>query len=199
MENQRHSVNLSKPVKGRSWTDPVTGEIYPGGNPNEIPPESTPSADFSAAEQAFSQVPESPGYASPDIRRNTRNSYRQIPTDDGMKFCKFCAARIPMDAVICTWCGRQVEPLKSEQQVIINNSCNSNTYNQNTASQPTGQKKDKWVAFFLCLFLGYIGIHRFYEGKIGSGIIYFFTGGLFGIGWIIDLIRILCKPDPYYV
>lgn len=31
------------------------------------------------------------------------------------------------------------------------------------------------------------------------GIVYLFTVGLFGIGWIIDLISILCKPNPYYV
>ena len=51
--------------------------------------------------------------------------------------------------------------------------------------------QNKWVAFFLCLFLGFIGIHRFYVGKVGTGILYLFTGGIFGIGWIVDLIMIL--------
>lgn len=51
--------------------------------------------------------------------------------------------------------------------------------------------KSKWITFFLCLFLGWLGIHRFYVGKIGTGILYIFTGGLFMIGWIVDLIMIL--------
>lgn len=51
--------------------------------------------------------------------------------------------------------------------------------------------KKKWVAFFLCLFLGFLGIHRFYVGKIGTGLLYMFTGGLFFIGAFVDLIKIL--------
>ena len=64
---------------------------------------------------------------------------------------------------------------------------------------PTGKMKRKWTAFFLCLFLGPYGAHKFYEGKIGMGILYFFTAGLFGFGWIADCIAILRKQDPYYV
>lgn len=51
--------------------------------------------------------------------------------------------------------------------------------------------KSKWLDFFLALFLGIFGIHKFYEGKIAMGILYLFTFGLFYIGWIYDLIHIL--------
>ncbi|MDF2699766.1 MAG: hypothetical protein K0Q49_1322 [Haloplasmataceae bacterium] len=53
-------------------------------------------------------------------------------------------------------------------------------------------KSDKsWlVTLLLAIFLGYVGIHRFYAGKIGTGILWLVTAGLFGIGWIIDLILI---------
>lgn len=64
---------------------------------------------------------------------------------------------------------------------------------------PSGKQCSKWVAFFLCLIVGYLGVHKFYEGKNGLGILYLFTMGLFGIGMIIDLLVILGKPDPYYV
>ncbi len=63
----------------------------------------------------------------------------------------------------------------------------------------TGREKNKWITFVLCLLLGGYGVHKFYEGKILMGLIYLFTGGLFYIGVIVDLILILLKPNPYYV
>ena len=66
--------------------------------------------------------------------------------------------------------------------------------------QPRGRAKNKWVAFFLCMFTGWFGGHKFYEGKWGMGLLYLFTYGLFGVGWIVDLIRLLIQPDEtYYV
>ena len=63
---------------------------------------------------------------------------------------------------------------------------------------PTGQLCNKWVSFILCILFGYFGAHKFYEGKKTMGIIYIFTMGIFGIGWVIDLIVLWRKPNPYY-
>ena len=60
-------------------------------------------------------------------------------------------------------------------------------------------EKSKWASFFLCLFFGVIGVHKFYEGKVGLGVLYLFTGGFLGIGVFVDLIVLLFKPNPYYV
>lgn len=46
---------------------------------------------------------------------------------------------------------------------------------------------DYTVAWLLLAFLGIFGIHRFYLGKWGTGLIYFFTGGLLGFGLLYDL------------
>jgi DNA polymerase III epsilon subunit family exonuclease len=52
-----------------------------------------------------------------------------------------------------------------------------------------GNKKTKDLMFFLTVvFLGFLGIHKFIQKKTTLGWVYLFTYGLFGIGWIIDII-----------
>ena len=79
---------------------------------------------------------------------------------------------------------------KEAQNVInINNVASANA---TAGSSDIGfPRKNKIVALILCIFLGGLGIHRFYVGKAGSGVLYFFTCGVFGLGWIIDIILIL--------
>lgn len=120
---------------------------------------------------------------------------RTVPTEN-QKFCKFCGEIIDKECVICPKCGKQVEELKAEQPNIVINNANNNV---NTNVVGYGRPKNKWTAFFLCLFLGPLGAHKFYEGKVGMGILYLCTAGLFGIGWVIDTISLLFKPNPYYV
>ena len=118
-----------------------------------------------------------------------------------MKFCKHCGAKVPVQAVICTACGGQIEELKQAQQqqpnIVITNT-NTNT-NVNGGYMHRGRPRNKWVAFFLCLFIGYLGAHKFYEGKTGTGVLYLLTCGILGIGWMIDIVVLLLKPNPYYV
>ena len=99
------------------------------------------------------------------------------------KFCKHCGKTILKEAVVCVNCGLQVENLKQERYY------GSHRYSY--------REKNKWIAFALCAFLGGFGGHKFYEGKTGLGILYLFTGGLLGIGMLVDLISLLFKPTYY--
>jgi TM2 domain-containing membrane protein YozV len=54
-------------------------------------------------------------------------------------------------------------------------------------------EKSNTVALLLCLFLGALGVHRFYVGKIGTGIVQLLTLGGLGIWALIDLIMIIVQ------
>ncbi|NWK57426.1 TM2 domain-containing protein [Verrucomicrobiaceae bacterium N1E253] len=54
---------------------------------------------------------------------------------------------------------------------------------------------DYTAAWILQTFLGVFGAHRFYLGKIGTGILWFFTAGLFGIGYIYDYFSLNAQVD----
>lgn len=140
-----------------------------------------------------------------ELRR--RMEARKVVAQGNQKFCQHCGTAIDVDCIVCPVCGKQVGQIKSETpQVVINNSNQSSNVNTNTniaanvgSGRHLGRRRNKWVAFFLCLFLGFVGAHKFYDGKTGMGILYICTGGLFLVGVIIDLIQILGRPNPYYV
>jgi len=90
------------------------------------------------------------------------------------KFCGSCGGIIKIAAEICPKCGvRQQNPLSGVIQMGV-----------------PGNKN--WlIALLLCLFLGTLGGHRFYVGKVGTGILQLITFGFCGIWTLIDLIMIL--------
>ena len=57
--------------------------------------------------------------------------------------------------------------------------------------------KSKTTAYLLWFFLGGLGAHKFYLNKTGMGILYIFTFGLFGIGWLIDAFTLGTQVDVY--
>jgi len=99
-----------------------------------------------------------------------------------------------MDAMICPVCGanQQVEPTQQEQTQVQQPVVEQQP-NQNQGNVQTGEK-EKTTALILCI-LPYIvqihGLHRFYTGHIGIGIIQLLTWGGCGIWTLIDLIQII--------
>lgn len=120
---------------------------------------------------------------------NTEDYLDGIPEyNEHTKVCKNCGDIMLDDAFYCLNCETTLHiPTESFDAI------------QKRVSYPLGTRKNKWVSFFLCLFLGWLGAHKFYDGKIGMGLLYMFTLGLFVIGWFIDIIIILFKPNPYFV
>jgi TM2 domain-containing membrane protein YozV len=57
-------------------------------------------------------------------------------------------------------------------------------------ASPTSSKSYS-TTLILAIFLGYLGHHRFYVGKIGTGILDLITVGWLGIGWVIDIFTVL--------
>ena len=94
--------------------------------------------------------------------------------------CPICHTKLQSDKTIqCPICHsnwkEKIEPVKSESEVSIKSD------------------KDYVAMILLCLFVGGLGIHRFYSGKIGTGILMLLTLGGLGIWAIIDLVMIITE------
>ena len=90
------------------------------------------------------------------------------------KYCQACASVIDAAAVVCPHCG---VPQPGASLV-------------GTPYGPASEKRIL-VGFLLCFFLGVFGAHRFYAGKIGTGLLQLFTAGGLGIWWLVDLIMLV--------
>ncbi len=88
--------------------------------------------------------------------------------------------------------GAYIDTVTDTIQKIINGEAVENYVAPAPEEKPGAEgSKKKLVALLLAVFLGWLGFHRFYVGKVGTGILWLITGGLLGIGWLVDIIRIL--------
>jgi TM2 domain-containing membrane protein YozV len=90
--------------------------------------------------------------------------------------------------------NRAREGLKSPRNGTVTKKANFRT---STRRAIMIKERELWVAYLLWFFLGLIGVHKFYVNKIGMGILYIFTGGIFLIGWLIDLFTLPSQVRKY--
>ena len=107
-------------------------------------------------------------------------------------FCRSCGKELVEGAEFCTSCG--VRPLKGNK---FCSACGAETQPAAEVCVKCGVRlvrieegKNWLVALLLSVFVGELGIDRFYLGRIGTGILKLITLGGFGIWWLIDLILI---------
>lgn len=120
-----------------------------------------------------------------------------------MKLCKKCANEIKNSASICPFCGAKIDDNKEitiEEENMYSNDTNEDFARQTFIDNGLirGPYK-KWLSITLCILLGWLGAHKFYEGKYYMGIFYILTLGFWGVGIILDLIKLVSKPKLYYV
>lgn len=93
------------------------------------------------------------------------------------KYCPHCGSVIDVRAEVCPACG------------VRASSASGGIDQSGYGVVPS--RRSRITALLLCLFLGYLGAHRFYVGKIGTGFVWLITFGVFGVGMIVDLVMIM--------
>lgn len=91
-------------------------------------------------------------------------------------FCVTCGAEMDRGDIYCHGCGgdSRVAPKEPPPRLV----------------DPNPSPYNRLAALLLCVLFGFFGLHRFYVGKVGTGVIWLFTLGFLGVGQVYDLVLI---------
>ncbi len=118
------------------------------------------------------------------------------------KACPYCGEEVNVVAKKCKHCGeildstmREIENLKRAQQsngpIIVNN---NNNNNNGMGAMPFAQKS-RLTYILLAIFLGWLGVHDFYAGRTGMGILCLLTLGGWGVILLLEILFV--KSDGH--
>lgn len=106
-----------------------------------------------------------------------------------MRKCEYCGSYVPDNRNKCEACGAWcVDSEKPENADAAKSASVADKINAAADKiKLSNGAVHAITVFILCLLLGYFGIHRFIQGKIFTGFVWLFTGGLFFLGYIVDV------------
>ena len=110
-------------------------------------------------------------------------------------YCSRCGMTLDAGVITCPRCGESLD--RGGQQAPANYPspvppAHAAPGHADAAFDPYVSPKSRLVMLLLCIFVGVPGVHRFYAGRIITGIIWLCTFSLFGIGWLYDMVLIIC-------
>ncbi|MBQ4639309.1 MAG: TM2 domain-containing protein [Clostridia bacterium] len=117
--------------------------------------------------------------------------------------CSSCGAQLQEGASFCSYCGTGVDEgtARGENTSVQHIHVHNHYYEQQPEDarvvetvyvrEEARSPKSRVILLVLYFVLGYVGAHKFYSGRIGMGVLYAVTGGIFGIGLFVDFFSIL--------
>ena len=117
--------------------------------------------------------------------------YCGTPRQKGETKCPACGAYYPDDGSAEN-VSRELTTVSDKSENVCGGSSIGAKIGAKISSPAVKKVTEALIMFFITLFVGIIGVHGFVKGKVFTGILWLCTVGLFGVGYVVDLITSGC-------
>ncbi|MCM1310368.1 MAG: NINE protein [Bacteroides sp.] len=119
-----------------------------------------------------------------------------------MKYCQNCNTQHPDSTQFCPQCGNQLSYVQQTPPPYGSPYQGGYSYGNDAFSPAGPEGKSRGVAGLLAIFIGSLGVHYFYLGKVGGGLLTILltlvTCGIWGIVPFIQGILMLCMTNEEF-